>query len=80
MAPGTRRKLGAPILEPEVFRKQMCCIEESTGDIAGIFRRPPRSDFAPHSDLAPGKLCAPLVAPLTVQYLVETFLSNLRRV
>ena len=67
------------MLEPGVFRKQMCCIEESTGDIAGIFRRPPQW-FCAHSDSAPGKLCAPLVAPLTVQYLVETFLSNLRRV
>jgi len=65
--------------EPEVFRKQMCCIERSAGDIVGIFRRP-RSDLAPHSDLGPGKLCDPLVTPLTVQYLVETLLSNLRRV
>jgi len=31
----------APMLEPEVFREaKMCCIEESTGDIVGIFQRP----------------------------------------
>jgi len=27
------------MFEPEVFRKQMHCIEESTCDIAGTFRR-----------------------------------------
>jgi len=43
------------------------------------FWRPP-SELAPHSDSAPGKLCAPHVTPLTVQYLVETLLSNLCRV
>jgi len=37
------------------------------------------SDLGPHSDSAPGKLYSPLVTPLTVQYLVETLLSNLRR-
>jgi len=26
--------------EPEVFRKQMYCIEQGTGDIVGIFWRP----------------------------------------
>jgi len=28
--------------EPKVFRKQMCCIEESTCDIVKTFRRPLR--------------------------------------
>jgi len=28
------------MFEPEVFRKQMYCIEESTCDISGTFRRP----------------------------------------
>jgi len=37
---GARSKFGAPMLELGVFRKQTCCIEESTGDIAGTFRRP----------------------------------------
>jgi len=27
MAPGARSKFGAPVLEPEIFRKQMYCIE-----------------------------------------------------
>jgi len=56
MAPGARSKLGAPMLEPELFRKQ---IEESTCDICGTFRRP-------CSDSAPGELCllAALVTPL----------------
>ena len=31
---------GAPIFEPEVFRKQMYCIEESTFGIVGSFLRP----------------------------------------
>ena len=38
------------MFEPEIFRKQMYCIEESTSDIVGTFRRP-------HIDSAPGKLC-----------------------
>ena len=40
MAPGARRKFGAPMFEPEVFQKQMNCIEGSTWDIVGTFRRP----------------------------------------
>jgi len=56
----------------------MYCIEESTCDVVGIFGAP-RSDLEPHSDSVLGKLCAPLVTPLTVQYLVETLLSDLRR-
>jgi len=35
-----RSKFGAPMLEFEVFRKQMCCIETSTCDIIGTFQRP----------------------------------------
>ena len=27
MAPGARSKFGAPVFQPEVFRKQMYCIE-----------------------------------------------------
>ena len=41
------RKFGAPIFEPEVFRKQIHCIEESTCDIVGTFRRSPQSFGAP---------------------------------
>ena len=53
MAPGARSKFGAPIFETEVFRKQMYCIEESTGDIVRTFRRPPHQFGAARSDLAP---------------------------
>ena len=41
MAPRARSKFGAPMFEPEVFRKQMFCIEESICDICVTFRRPP---------------------------------------
>jgi len=34
------------MFEPEVFQKQMYCVEESTCDIVGPFRRP-SSDLAP---------------------------------
>jgi len=33
MLPGARSKVGAPVFEPEVFRKQIRCIEENTCDI-----------------------------------------------
>ena len=72
MAPGTRSKFGAPMFGLEFFWKQIYCIEESTCDIVGTFRRP-RSHSAPtaviwcpHSDSAPGELRppCPLVTPL----------------
>jgi len=56
MAPGTRNKFGAPVFEPEIFQEQMYCIEGSTCDMAGSFRRPGHrtpfapSRFAPESD------------------------------
>jgi len=31
---------GAPMFEPELFRKQIYCIEENTCNIFGTFRRP----------------------------------------
>ena len=50
---GKKRKFGAPMFEPEVFRKYMYCIEESTCDIVGTFRRPPQCfgtrELCPHS-------------------------------
>jgi len=46
---GARDKIGDPVFEPEVNRKQMYCIEGSTCDIVGTFGRP-------HCELAPGKL------------------------
>ena len=41
MAPRARSKFGAPMFEPELFLKQICCIKESTCDTVGTFRRPP---------------------------------------
>jgi len=52
MAPGARSRFGAPMFEPEVFREQIYCIEESVCDIVGTLWRL-------HSDSAPGELCPP---------------------
>jgi len=52
MAHGRRNKFAASIFEPEVFRKQMYRVEESTCDIVVTFRRP-------HSDLSPGEFWLP---------------------
>jgi len=38
MVPGAKSKFGTSIFEPEVFRKQMYCIEESTYDIVGTLQ------------------------------------------
>jgi len=38
MTPGARNKFGAPIFEPEFFRKEIYCNEESTFEIVGTFR------------------------------------------
>jgi len=40
MAPGARNKFGAFIFEPELFRKEIYCIEESTRDLLGLFGAP----------------------------------------
>ena len=40
MAPGARSKFGAPMFEPEVFRKQMYCIEGSAYEIVVTFWAP----------------------------------------
>jgi len=53
------------MFEPEFLRKQMYCIEESTCDIAGTFRRP-------HSDSAPEELCPPRYAPVYIDFLLRT--------
>jgi len=59
------------MFEPEVFRKQIYCIEESTCDIVGTFR-------LPHSDSVPGELCqpCPLVTPLIVRLLNKKAVSG----
>jgi len=41
-----RKQVGAPMFEPELFLKQIYCIEENTCDNVETFRRP-RSDSAP---------------------------------
>jgi len=38
MAHGTGSKFGAPVFEPDVFRKQIFYVETSTGDIVRTFR------------------------------------------
>ena len=40
MAPRTTNKFGAPMFDPELFRKQIYCIQGSTCDTFGAFRRP----------------------------------------
>jgi len=50
-----KNQFGVPMFKPDVFRKQMYCIE-STLDIFGTFRRL-------HSDSAPGELCSPRYSP-----------------
>ena len=47
MAPGPRSKFGAPFFESEVFWKQMYCIEDSTCEIVGNFRRPRSHSASP---------------------------------
>jgi len=58
MTPEAESKFDAPMLETEVFRKQMCCSEESTCDIARTFRHPPQSFGTPIVIRRPGN-CAP---------------------
>jgi len=62
MAPGARSNLGAPMFEPEVFRKQMHCVKEKNCDNVGTFRRPPQS-FGPPTVIWRSENCAPLVPP-----------------
>jgi len=52
MAPEARSKLDALVFEPELFRKQIYCIEESTCDIVGTFQHPQQSFGAHRSDSA----------------------------
>ena len=37
-----KKQVLRPMFEPEVFRKQMCCVDERTCDIVGTFRGPPQ--------------------------------------
>jgi len=60
-----RSKFGVPMFEPEVLRKQMYCIEESTCDIIGTFQRPCSHSAPlaviqrPHSYSQAEELCPP---------------------
>ena len=56
MESGARSIFGAPMFEPELFRKQIYCIEEIYWR---TFCPPPAVIRCPHSDLSPGKLCPP---------------------
>jgi len=56
MEPAARSMFGAPMFEPQVFRKHMCSIKESTGDMFGTFWRPLHLFAAPRNDLAPEEL------------------------
>jgi len=61
MAPGARSKIGAPMFEPEIFRKQIYCIEECPCDIVGTFLRHPQSFGVPIVIQSPG--IVPLLPP-----------------
>jgi len=39
MAPGARNRFGVPVFEPDVFWKEMHCIEESTCDVVDTLQR-----------------------------------------
>jgi len=70
MAPGARSKFGVPMFDPEVLRKQMHCIVESTCDIVWTFQRPSQSCGAPIMIRRPGN-CSPLspfLTPMTVVF------------
>jgi len=68
--PGKEGSL-APMFEPEVFRRQMNCIEESTCGSVGTFRRP-------HSDSATGEICplTPLFTPCLSRNAMHIFRSR----
>jgi len=65
MDPMARSMFGDPMLETEVFRKQVYYIEKSICVVVETFPDPPQSfgvprkDLAPHSGLAPVQFCSP---------------------
>jgi len=63
------------MFEPEVFRKQTYCIEESTCGIVGTFRRPPQLFGTPIVIPCPGN-CAP-AAPLVTPLVTATLAPNI---
>jgi len=52
------------MFEPEVFRKQIYCVEESSCDNFGTFRRPPQC-FGAHTVIWRPENCSPLVTAAT---------------
>jgi len=79
MGPRARSKFGVPMFEPEVFRKQMHCIEEGTCDIVGTLGALRAVIRRPHNDLAP-ELCRPCLsryAPVRSQTTCR-FLTKMR--
>ena len=71
MAPGARSKFGVPTFEPEVFPKQMYCIDEIT--LLGLFGAP--RSHSPPPVMRPGH-CAPLVPLVTP---LNTMATNLQK-
>jgi len=67
----SRSEFGSPMFEPELFRKQFHCIEESTCDMCGTFRQP-------HSDSAPPPSLRPCVAVIHLQ-VVTTVPGSLKQ-
>jgi len=65
------------MFEPELFRKQISCIEESACDIVGTclhprsHSTPPAVIRRPHCELAPGELCP--LAPSLYAPACQTF-------
>ena len=70
MAPEARGKIGAPMFETKVFVKQMHCIEKSTCNIVGIFRRPSQSFCSPAVIWHPEN-CLTLVTPLRIAQILS---------
>jgi len=68
------------MFEPEVFRKQMYCIKESTYDIVVTFRRPPRSFGASAVIRRPGIYAhlVPLVTPLDPMIILSDSRDQIR--
>jgi len=61
-----KKQVWCPMFEPEVFRKQIHCIEESVCDVVGTFWRTPQRFGTTIEIRRPGNCAslAPLVTPL----------------
>jgi len=81
MAPGTRSKFGAPMFEPEIFRKHIHCIEESTCELSQCwdFSVLPAVISPSNSNSAPGELCPPRYAPghWAMFWILQPYMSKL---